>query len=168
MKSRKSRTSHMWVNEQKKKICVSQRVWWVWLWNWYEIVNLLMSAFGSPEAPYAMLSGTIYQFVPSFTVHPPLLLTRKLNGYNKMAIYPLEWSHTPRGKAFSVSLDMCAPVSLRCTAWNLGGEREVNWKWWDVSGPHCLRSSVWLTLCIYMSPILQTWKICIQHMGDNR
>lgn len=81
-----------------------QRVWRMLPWNWYEIINLLLSASTSPNAPYAMLSGTICQFVPSFTVHPPLLLARKLNSHNKIAIYPLELSHTPRGKALSVLL----------------------------------------------------------------
>lgn len=73
-------------------------------WNWYEKVNLLVSAFRSPNAPYASLSGTFfYQFVPSFTVHPPLFLGWKLKSYNKMAIYPPELMDTPCCKALSVS-----------------------------------------------------------------
>lgn len=56
------------------------------LWNWYEIVNLSMSASSSLRAPYAMLSGTIYQFVPGFTVRPPRRPASNVNGLNKMAI----------------------------------------------------------------------------------
>lgn len=48
----------------------------------------LVSASASPGVPYALLSDTIYQFVPTFTVRPPLLLCGKLNRSNKkMAIY---------------------------------------------------------------------------------
>lgn len=111
---------------------VRQRVWRMLLWNWYEIVNLLLSASTFPNAQYAMLSGTIYQFVPSFTVHPPLLLARKLNSHNKIAIYPLELSlYTPRGKALSVLLCGAPPAILSVTAWNWlsNGDR----KWWNLT-----------------------------------
>lgn len=115
--------------------CAWPRVWRLWLWNWYEIVNLLVSASSSPNGPYAMLSGTIYQFVPTFTVHPPLLLARKLNGHNKMAIYPVELSHTPRGTALSVSL--CGPAQPHWATL-----RETNtFKWTQCDGPpsFCVR-----------------------------